>query len=358
MSAKRILVAPLDWGLGHATRCIPIIRELQRQGAEVIIGSNGKPLKILQQEFPQMESCVIDGYDITYNRSGSFALAIIPQIPKLIRSGFLEHKKLKHLISKLKLDGVISDNRFGLFTDKIPSVFITHQVGIIMPPVFKWAEKSVYKLNFSLMKKYSQCWIPDYAGEENLSGILSHKYKVPVQTKFIGPLSRFKKPEGFEMIYDVLVILSGPEPQRTVLEEKLFSQLKELNLKTLIVRGTPGRETEIKSPTQITFVSHLNAEELNKAMMQSKHIVSRSGYSTIMDLTATEKKAMLIPTPGQTEQEYLGDYFHSKKIFYSASQSTFNLKNALNEIENFSGMKMKSDSSLLENAVKEFLASC
>ncbi len=358
MNQKRILVAPLDWGLGHATRCIPIIRELQRQGAEVIIGSNGRPLKILRQEFPSMETCVIDGYGITYRRSGSFAAAIIPQIPKLINSGFSEHKKLNRLVDELKLNGVISDNRFGLFHSEIPCVFMTHQVGIIMPPIFKWAEKFIYRLNYRIMNKYDRCWIPDFEGEENLSGILSHKYELPEQTSFIGPLSRFKKLEGLEMKYDLLVILSGPEPQRKVLEEKLLQQLSEMNLKTLIVRGTPGTEEDLKTPSNISFVSHLNADELNKAMMQSKYIVSRSGYSTLMDLGATEKKAMLIPTPGQTEQEYLGEYFHEKKMFYCASQSSFNLKNALNEIENFSGLKLKNASDKLEKVVKEFLMMC
>ncbi|MEI7801670.1 MAG: glycosyltransferase [Bacteroidota bacterium] len=358
MNRKRILVAPLDWGLGHATRCIPVIRELQKQNAEVIIGSNGKPLKILQQEFPKLESCVIDGYGITYRRSGSFAMAIIPQIPKLINSGIAEHKKLNQLVKDLKLNGVISDNRFGLFNHDVFCVFMTHQVGIIMPPVFKWAEKFIYKLNYRIMNKYDCCWVPDYAGSENFSGILSHKYLLPPQTTFIGPLSRFKKLEGLEMKYDLLVILSGPEPQRTVLEEKLLQQLRDMNLQTLIVRGTPGNETELKPASHIRAVSHLNADELNKAMMQSKYVVSRSGYSTIMDLAATGKKAMLIPTPGQTEQEYLGDYFHTKNIFYAASQSSFSLKNALNEIENFSGLEMKVSSDSLTQAVKDFLKKC
>ncbi len=358
MNRKRVLVAPLDWGLGHATRCVPIIRELQKQNAEVIIGSHGKPLKILRQEFPEIESCVINGYGITYRRSGSFAMAIIPQIPKLINSGFAEHKKLNRLVKDLNLNGVISDNRFGLFNHMVSCVFMTHQVGIIMPPVFKWAEKFIYKLNYRIMNKYDYCWIPDYSGEENLSGILSHKYPVPKQTTFIGPLSRFKKQEGLEIKNDLLVILSGPEPQRTVLEEKLVQQLCDLNLKTLIVRGTPGNESELKTPEHIRVVSHLNANELNKEMMQAKYIVSRSGYSTIMDLAATGKKAMLIPTPGQTEQEYLGDYFHSKNIFYSDSQTAFNLKNALNEIENFSGLELKTANHQLENAVKDFLEKC
>ncbi len=358
MNRKRILVAPLDWGLGHATRCIPVIRELQKQNAEVIIGSNGRPLKILQQEFPELESCVIDGYDIRYRRSGSFAMAIIPQIPKLINSGFAEHKKLKQLIKELKLDGVISDNRFGLFNHNVPCVFMTHQVGIIMPSVFKWAERFIYKLNYRIMNKYDCCWVPDYAGNENLSGILSHKYPLPPQTTFIGPLSRFKKLEGFEIINDLLVILSGPEPQRTVLEEKLLQQLSDMNLQTLIVRGIPGNETELKTPNHIKAISHLNADELNKAIMQSKYVVSRSGYSTIMDLAATGKKAMLIPTPGQTEQEYLGDYFHSQKFFYCASQSSFSLRNALNEIENFSGFQLPNSNNQLEKTVQNFLEKC
>lgn len=358
MNRKRILVAPLDWGLGHATRCIPLIRELQKQNAEVIIGSNGKPLKILQQEFPELESCVIDGYDIRYRRSGSFAMAIIPQIPKLINSGFAEHKKLKQLVKDLKLNGVISDNRFGLFNNDVPCVFMTHQVGIIMPPVFKWAEKFIYKLNYRIMNKYDFCWVPDYEGTENLSGILSHKYLMPLQTSFIGPLSRFKKLKELEMKNDLLVILSGPEPQRTVLEEKLLHQLRDINLQTLIVRGTPGNETELKTPSHIKSVSHLNADELNRAMIQSKYVVSRSGYSTIMDLAATGKKAVLIPTPGQTEQEYLGEYFDKKNIFYSASQTSFTLEKALEKIENYTGLQLKESNNILGLAVKKFLDKC
>ncbi|HAP02291.1 MAG TPA: glycosyltransferase, partial [Bacteroidetes bacterium] len=227
--------------------------------------------------------------------------------------------------------------------------------GIIMPPVFKWAERGIYKLNYRIMSRYNECWIPDHAGEKNLSGVLSHKYRMPAHSIFIGPLSRFHITDGLEMKYDLLVVLSGPEPQRTILEQKIISQLKSFSFHTLIIRGTPGEKNIFSVSQNIEIKNHLTADELNKAMLQSKMIVSRSGYSTIMDLAATGRKAILIPTPGQTEQEYLGKYFYEKKIFYSVSQSDFDLQKALIDSQNFTGLQLKNNSDTLSRTIKNFL---
>ena len=189
----RILVAPLDWGLGHATRCIPIIRELLEHNTEVIIAADGRPYELLKKEFPALTSVRLPGFVIVYPEGDRIAAKIVSQIPKIIIAIFREHRALSNIIRDLKIDAVISDNRFGLFSKKIPCIYITHQIGIMMPKRLQWASRLMYYLNKALIQKYTACWIPDYAEKENLSGRLSHFYPLPKNATFIGPLTRFKK---------------------------------------------------------------------------------------------------------------------------------------------------------------------
>lgn len=326
---KKILVVPLDWGLGHATRDIPLIHEILNAGCEVVIAAEGKHAALLQQEFPQITILPLPGYRIQYAQKGwFFGIKIIQQIPKIVKSIKYEQKWLQGVVKEHHIDAVISDNRFGLYHSEIPAVFISHQL-LIKTPFGGILEKCLQQLNYKYIRRYSACWIPDYAGNNNLSGILAHPKVLPPNTTYLGCLSRFVNRTGVEKQYDLLVLISGPEPQRSNLEKMVLEQVKSLPISALIVSGKPGTPEKQQITPRIQQVNHLNANELNEAMLASGMVLSRSGYTTLMDLVKLNKKAILIPTPGQSEQEYLGKFLMEKGYFYNISQDKFNLTEAL-----------------------------
>lgn len=331
--SKRILIAPLDWGLGHATRCIPIIRHLIETGQQPIIAASARPLKLLQEEFPDVESIEFEGYNISYPKGSGMAWKMFRSTPKILSRIRNEQKELERLIPKLKLDAVISDNRFGLYTDKIPCVYMTHQV-MIKAPFF---ETTLYRLHMDYMRRFTHVWIPD-SEIEGLSGDLAHKYPKPFNGAYIGPLSRFAEPIEIEKSTDLLVLISGPEPQRTRFEEVVLEQLKSIDRRAVAVVGTPDKQFD-RREGNIRVVSHLNVESLEQEIAAAKLIVSRSGYSTIMDLAAMGKKAVFVPTPGQTEQEYLAKLFQDRRQHFFMSQRALNLAEAIKKSENFTGFQ-------------------
>jgi hypothetical protein len=303
---KKILVAPLNWGLGHATRCMPIIQAQLNAGSEVVIAADGAPLALLKSRFPQCQFIEWKGVSIHY--SGNMILSMLIQVPKILWSIYKEHQQLKKVIEEYKIDMVISDNRFGLWNKNIHSVFITHQVNIISP----FAEKLLFKINKWFIEKYDECWVPDYEGGDNLSGILSHpkndyyRKNFPKNLKYIGPQSRFTKGSSVvEKKYEVVGIVSGPEPQRTLFFEQLKNDFEKIKGKTLIIAGTPNNSKFKIQNSELAIVPHLEDDDFTAALYSAKRIICRSGYSTIMDLHALGLNAEFIATKGQTEQEYL-----------------------------------------------------
>lgn len=340
-SKKRILICPLNWGLGHATRCIPVIRLLLEKNADVIIAADGRPLELLKKEFPQLEFIYLKGYNIRYPEKGSMILKIFFSAPKIFWGIYKEHLSVKKIVRTKKIDVIISDNRFGCWNKKIKSIFITHQ--LMIKSLF--AEKLIRRLNLYFIKKYDECWLPDFSETENLSGELSHKYTLPKNTFFVGPLSRFnsiiaKEVRPKQSFNEIMVIISGPEPQRTIFEKLIQEQTKQTNLKALIVCGKTELEHKKETAGNIEIVTHLKADEMQSAILNAEIIITRSGYSTVMDLATLGKKAIFIPTPGQTEQEYLAEYLMSKKIAYCVSQKQFNLSKALLESINYKGFEV------------------
>ena len=330
--SKRILIAPLDWGLGHATRCIPIIRHLLDRGNQPVIAASGRPLKLLSSEFPDTETYPFEGYNITYPKGTGMAWKMFRSTPQILGRIREETQELKALIPKLSLDGVISDNRFGLYSDQVPCVYMTHQV-MIKAPFF---ETTLYRMHMNYMRRFSHVWIPDHE-LNGLSGDLSHKFPKPFNAEYIGPLSRFEAVEG-GLNTDVLVLISGPEPQRTRFEQLVLAQLNDFEGKVTAVVGTPDKKFD-RTEGNLRVVSHLNAEQLKQEVAAAKLIVSRSGYSTIMDLAAMGKKAVFVPTPGQTEQEYLAKLFDDRKQHVALSQRKFDLTHAVKKSEDYSGFK-------------------
>ena len=332
----RILVAPLDWGLGHATRCIPLIRALIAAGAEVWIGAENSIETLLRMEFPQLSFIPLPGYRVRYSRSGSGLFArMLVQAPSILKAIRSENAWLKKMMNEKKFDAVIADNRFGLSHPDIPCVFMTHQL-VIKSPSGKLLEGFLRKKNYRYINRFSECWIPDQAGDNNLAGELSHPTRKPdIPLRYIGWLSRFSSSSKLEREGHVLVIISGPEPQRTLFENKIIREISQYPATATIVRGLPGSAPLIPSTSMLHFYNHLPTEELNKEIASAEYVIARSGYSTIMDIVSLGKKSILVPTPGQSEQIYLGNYLTEKNIALSIPMNQFSIQSGLNKAKGF-----------------------
>lgn len=315
---KKILIVPLDWGLGHATRCIPIINELLKNNCEVFVAGTETTNQIIRQEFPMLQYELIDGYAISYSSSKwKLPFVIAQQIPKILSKIKAENKWLQQFVTQNGIDIVISDNRYGLHHPTVKTIFMTHQLQIQVPQS-RLMQMIVNKINHSYINKFSVCWVPDY--ETNaIGGELSNK-KGLKHVEHIGNLSRFERQNNVEINNDILFLISGPEPQRSLLEQKIISEFANDSSRKIIIRGLP-KSTEVFNINGFTIFNHLSKNELQEKILSSKIIVCRAGYSTIMDLIKLNKNALLIPTPGQTEQEYLAKELSDRKLFFTIHQN-------------------------------------
>lgn len=329
----RILVAPLDWGLGHATRCIPLIGELLTRGTDVTIAADGPVARLLAREFPQLEIKSLQGYNVQYGHRFLF-LNILAQLPRIFKTIRAEHRWLQALLQKESYDIIISDNRPGFWHKSSFCIYITHQLSI-RSGKGKWANKLLQQLHYRYIKNFQKVWVPDLPHHPNAAGLLSHPEQVLFQPQYIGLISRFQRNDALPPIYDLLVLLSGPEPQRSLLEKKILEQVAALQLKMAIVRGLPGAAQLPEVPAHVQVYNHLPATQLEQLIQESKLVLCRSGYTTIMDLLKLKKKAVLIPTPGQTEQEYLAGYLFDQNLFPYSSQENLDVKDVLQTAENF-----------------------
>lgn len=255
------------------------------------------------------------------------------QAPGLLKRISFEHEWLNHHQKKHGWSAVISDNRFGLYHPGIHSVFITHQLNILTG----WgpaADRFLQKINYRYIRKFNECWIPDLEAKPSLAGILSHPEHLPGNERYIGPLSRFERKESSEKP-DLLVLLSGPEPQRTVLEDIVLAQVSKVTGKIFLVRGRPSDTDRPKANANITVFNNPTSEQLEKFINGAGMILCRSGYTTIMDLIKLKKRAILIPTPGQTEQEFLAAHLNGAGLFYTVNQSQLSLESDLSAAEKF-----------------------
>ncbi|MBR1666487.1 MAG: hypothetical protein IJ699_09765 [Bacteroidaceae bacterium] len=306
----KIFVAPLNWGLGHAMRCVPLIRQWIAEGHQVVLGGDGESLQVLQQHFPDLPAIALPHLQLRYSSGRSQVLAILRSLPHLIAVSRAEHKALQRILEEQHFDLIVSDNRFGLYLSRhsrtrhpnTRCVYMTHQLTILLPRGGRWLQPLVRRLHARIYGHYDEVWIPDFAeATHSLAGIMSH----PSSFRYLGPLSRFEVSTSYTVHptpYTVVALLSGLEPHRTMLEQAIRERYRGQEEQLLIARG--------KYPS-------LSDDELASALLQAKHIIARSGYSTIMDLHALgllrkwhegRVTIELIPTPGQPEQEYLAQY--------------------------------------------------
>ncbi|MBM3159421.1 MAG: glycosyl transferase family 28 [Bacteroidetes bacterium] len=348
-SWPRVLVAPLNWGLGHATRCIPIIHWLLKQNCQVIIGANGKAGTLLQQEFPALPYVETPGTEIRYSQNKIlFPLLLLWQMPKFLKQIRDEKRWLAKQVAQWKLDAVIADNRYGLHNPSIHSVLITHQL-LIKTGQGVWVDRLLQKIGYRLLNKFNEVWIPDYRGSWALAGELSTPLALPTTPlRYIGILNRFSQntPATIGETH-LLFLLSGPEPQREILETLITQSLTNYTGSYTLVKGKPVNAGDhISSSTdslQLLYgkskgiiYEHLNSAALQTEIDKASLIICRSGYTSLMELLPQQKKLVCIPTPGQPEQEYLANYCNQKGWAPLLMQENFSIKSALTIAAEFS----------------------
>ncbi len=344
-SGARILITPLDWGLGHAARAIPIIQRLREFDARPVIGADKGPLALLRDAFPDLPHVRVPGLEVRYAKGASQTWAMATQFPAMLRSVREEHHLFLNLRRQLQLDAVISDQRFGIRAEGLPSVIMTHQLFPFTP----FAQGVLRRINLRSVARFDRCWIPDDEQAPGLAGELSHgprlredatagaKRNVPRNARYIGPISRLDPAKAIapNEPYRIVCVISGPEPQRTMLEEELMRQLPRINGKHLLVRGKPEPVldetigTLDMAPGIVRRLSHLSGDALTGALLQAQLIVSRTGYTTLMDLARIGTSALVIPTPGQDEQEYLGELHARSGRFFVQAQDRLNIREVL-----------------------------
>jgi UDP:flavonoid glycosyltransferase YjiC (YdhE family) len=336
MRRKTILYCVLNWGLGHATRSLPVIRALRERGDSVVIASTGRSLALLRRESPGCVFVDLPDYDVRYARS---RLGLLPGLllrtPGILRRLSLEQSAVESLVDRFRPDAVVSDNRYGCYSTRVPSHFMTHQLRFSLPRGLGRAAVLSECFNRFCFLRYRSIWVPDDAGTPNLSGALSHDCRLARDPKirYVGPLSSLgagRLPAGGEE-FDVLFLISGPEPQRTAFERMVLERISGFRGRAAVVLGKPESDAGgVPADTAgARFHAHLGRADLLPLIRRSRLVVARSGYSTLMELAALGRRAVLVPTPGQTEQEYLGRHAMRAGFFFSVPQKRFDLETAL-----------------------------
>lgn len=352
---KRVLFTVLDWGLGHATRSIPVIETLLNRGFDVQLAGEGNSLLLLKNHFQKLKTHDLFGIQVRFTDS---SFGIIWMIPQLLKSIKKEHQQFLALCDEVKPDLIISDNRYGAWHPTIQSIFIGHQLYLQAPNRFtKWIEPILFHFHSKFLKRFTKVWIPDTAGENNLSGVLAHHFSIGqnLNCEFIGPLSRFSSSDNHptENNYEVVVLISGPEPQRSIFQEACVKEAARINKKTMILLGQPNKN-EIITKGNVTLISHLSKEELAPIIKNALYVVCRSGYSTLMDLAKLNKTALCIPTPGQTEQLYLAKHLSEQhKIIYQ-EQHKMNWEKGFQDLSRVQQLSFSADG-LLNQVIEKLL---
>jgi UDP-N-acetylglucosamine transferase subunit ALG13 len=308
-------------------------------GWKVTLAGEGPSLSILTKEFPELPILPLKGYRINYPKNGFWLIPnLLLQVPKIVRTISAERKWLKESQKEHQWDLIISDNRYGLSAPDAKCIFMTHQLWVLSG----WGNTIDKILNKQLhrwIKAFNQCWIPDEEKDGGIAGRLSHPltpdplslfpnpYSL-IPTTYLGPLSRLT-PDGHKEGDRILILLSGPEPQRSVLEAKIIQQIKDIDEQFLVVRGLPNTAQQPPNSANIEFKNHLSSTDLSAVLSSAKLVICRSGYSSIMDLLRFRKKAVLIPTPGQTEQVYLAVLLLQRNWFTVVEQHDFQLQKAI-----------------------------
>lgn len=354
MDNMKVLISPMNWGFGHAGRMIAMALELKKRGSRVIFAAAPDLLPMLKKELPDISLTAVSDLHIRYSRHFPQYWYIFLQIPAIIVSAFREHSALKQLVNKLKPDIIISDNKPGFWHKEVFSVYVTHQLRLRLPPFFTFLEPVAAWLHRILINHYDLCLVPDLPGGENLSGRLSHGLRLPDNTMYMGPLSRFSQtvPPVHEPALKspyYCIITSGPEPQRSLLFEKIASSLQGCRL--AVMSGSPLKLIAATAP-DITFIINPDTKTMKHVISGSDLVITRAGYTSIMELVSLGKGAILIPTPGQTEQEYFGIHLNGRYGFITLKQNRIkDITRAIERRRQTRAMQLPYDRKLFDDAM-------
>lgn len=378
----RVLITPLNWGLGHATRCIPVIQELLALKCDVIIGANGAASILLQEEFPTLLHINTPGKTIRYGTSKvGFLFSLLRQLPALFQQLREERKWVQKFVDEFQPQLIISDNRYGMYHEAVASVLITHQLGI-KTGMGKLADQLLQQFLYRLIHRFREVWVPDYSGATSLAGILSHPNNLPkIPVFYMGPLNRFAKFPADQVTLSreeknssLLILLSGPEPQRALLENILKKQLVNFKGKVTLLRGLPEKVKRNKAPSaaetplslyygpqSVEILDHLPPKELFERIQQADLLLCRSGYTSLMELLPLQKKLLLIPTPGQPEQEYLAHYCYERGVAVYCVQEKLVLQDLIDQANSYDyrhpAIDSKENIGLVHQRVQHYLRS-
>ncbi|MEZ5173619.1 MAG: hypothetical protein R2850_08970 [Bacteroidia bacterium] len=311
-----MLVSPLDWGMGHATRCIPVIQACLDAGAEVIVCGSNTVVKRIQIDFPDLKYFSEELYIPAYSKALPAWIKILLQLPLLLKSERSSYARIQALVKNEEINIIISDNRYFVHANSCVNVLVSHQLNPRLPGILKFLQPVLRNRIAGLCSQFQYVWVPDLNDKRALSGALSVNKFLDNKIRFCGVLSRFKpaKLDEVQGEYDLL-ILSGPQPQPMVLFEKIAA-----------LYADSSRTLQVISATTMPVLPHVKTHVLpdNKTfealVLKARNIICRPGYTTLMDLVNLNRTALLIPTPGQTEQEYLAKHLLSRG-FTCLSQS-------------------------------------
>jgi len=338
------------WGLGHATRTLPIIRRTIEEGHEVTVVSSGRALSMLRQELGDSATFAhLEDYQPPELPNSTFlALATFLRFPLYVTAMFHEHDYVRRFLEETKIDVIFSDNRFGFYSRQVPSFFMGHQLRILNPLRNKVLEDGTEIYNKYFLDRYAGVIVPDFE-EDGLAGRLAHDLSIFDERRlnYVGVLSEFAYRPTVEDV-DVFVSISGPEPQRSSFERLVRSQLDGFGGRVVTSLGKP----EDNGHSGPNLRSYLNREEREEFLNRSKIVVARSGYSTLMDLSVLKKRGFLVPTPGQLEQEYLAKHHMERKTFYSVPERDLDLPSQLEAALAFKAPTLRQPS---ERAVRKAL---
>jgi len=352
--AMKVLFAVGSWGLGHATRDLPLITRLLETGCEVAVVSTDRALSLLRRELgPHCE--FFDWPDVPKPLARTarvFYTKMALSVPLVFRSILSEQRALQDLLRSRRFDRIISDNRFGVQSRRVDSYQIVHGLRAIAPRRNRQLELAVEYFSYSMLRRAKRIIVPDYEGE-GLSGELSHglSFFEPDRLEYIGILASVRR-RSVPVDVDYFVTISGPEPQRTILEELVLSQVDDLPGRVVVALGKPEEPFRLRKCGRAQVFSYLDRRQQENMMNRSRLIVSRSGYTTLMELVELGAQALLIPTPGQTEQEYLSWLHNSRGTYLSVQQHRLQLGRDVERARRFRGFNAPH---LTDESVERFM---
>ncbi|MDG2426233.1 MAG: glycosyltransferase [Flavobacteriales bacterium] len=331
--APHLLFVVLDWGLGHATRTLPLIEESAKT-MRVTVASSGPALSWLRKHSSTFKfgtnaiNCFEKpGTEVRYNARGGLLgqFTIASQLPRFVRSARLEQQWIQAFCAQHGITHIVSDNCYGAWTPDLPCAIITHQLNPAVPHVLRPFSR---RLIHRMLRPFKEIWIPDQAANEShftRGGLLTGPMAAPLpsdapRSKFLGPISRFgatkagESCEAGDVKFPLVASVSGPAPHREKMETIVRSIFQRDGRPALILAGRPqyAQPSTTAQPTSpepaqrvdlnVTTLYDATSTELQAAFQQADVLICRSGYSTLMDLVALRTQAILVPTPGQPEQ--------------------------------------------------------